>query len=124
MDRIPPSAKPFPHRAGNIVIMEIACDWDEPGVEATSYYKNLARTLYEYITPFVSKSREAYLNYRDIDLGINHHGPHSYDEAKAYGLKYYKDNFERLVQIKSRVDPENFFRNEQSVPVLPLISSA
>ncbi|KAK4421018.1 Berberine bridge enzyme-like 1 [Sesamum alatum] len=123
MNDISPSAKPFPHRAGNIALVEIATNWNQTGAEAATYYINLTRKFYGYITPFVSKSREAYLNYRDFDLGIKHNGPNSYSEAASYGLKYFKNNFDRLVEIKSKVDPEDFFRNEQSIPVLPLTGS-
>ena len=42
----------------------------------------------------------------------------TYEEGKVYGVKYFKNNFERLVKVKSRVDPDNFFRYEQSIPVL------
>lgn len=123
MSEIPPSAKPFPHRAGNIVKVEYGTNWDENGIEAANHYINLTRNLYNFMTPFFSKSRGAYLNYRDFDLGINHHGLNSYIEGAAYGIKYFKDNFNRLVQIKTRVDPENFFRNEQSIPIFPSIGS-
>jgi FAD/FMN-containing dehydrogenase len=33
--------------------------------------------------------------------------------------QYYADNFERLVDIKSAVDPTNLFTNPQSIPVRP-----
>ncbi|KAK9735022.1 hypothetical protein RND81_04G178400 [Saponaria officinalis] len=72
------------------------------------------------MTPFVSKNpREAFLNYRDLDLGINHQGLNSYVEGQKYGIKYFNGNFNRLVKIKTMVDPYNFFRNEQSIPTLP-----
>jgi hypothetical protein len=29
----------------------------------------------------------------------------------------FKDNFMRLVKVKSKVDPDNFFKNEQSIPL-------
>ncbi|KAL6972454.1 hypothetical protein U1Q18_044223 [Sarracenia purpurea var. burkii] len=120
MAEISPSAKPFPHRAGNICKIQYATNWDEDGVEAANHYVNLTRMLYGYMTPFVSSfPREAFLNYRDLDLGINHNGPNSYVEGAVYGVKYFKGNYKRLVQIKTKVDPDNFFRNEQSIPVLP-----
>jgi hypothetical protein len=73
------------------------------------------------MTPFVSKNpREAYFNYKDLDLGINHNGKKSYWEGRVYGIKYFKGNFKRLVKIKTKVDPGNFFRNEQSIPTLPI----
>jgi hypothetical protein len=97
-------------------------NWNEEGTEAVEYHLDLARQLYRYMTPFVSKNpRAAFLNYKDLDLGINHHGKASYIEGSAYGIKYFKGNFKRLVQIKTKVDPGNFFRHEQSVPTFPLI---
>lgn len=120
MANIPASAKPFPHRAGNIAKIQYATNWDQNGIEAANFYINLTRTLYGYMTPFVSKSpREAFLNYRDLDLGINHNGPNAYSDGLVYGIKYFKSNFKRLVEIKTKVDPDNFFRNEQSIPTLP-----
>ncbi|KAK4347395.1 hypothetical protein RND71_033734 [Anisodus tanguticus] len=121
MSEISPSAKPFPHRAGNIAKIQYATNWNEAGVEAANHYLNLTRVLYDYMTPFVSKSpRLAFLNYRDLDIGITHNGKLSYFEGKVYGIKYFKkENFNRLVKIKTKVDPENFFRNEQSIPVYP-----
>ena len=69
--------------------------------------------------PCVSKFRRvAYLNYRDLDLGTNKESNVSYLEARVWGLKYFKGNFKRLAQVKSMVDPKNFFRNEQSIPLL------
>ena len=73
------------------------------------------------MTPYVSKNpRGAFFCYKDLDLGINHNGKNSYQEGRVYGVQYFKDNFDRLVQIKTIVDPSNFFRNEQSIPILPL----
>lgn len=121
MAEIPSTAKPFPHRAGNIAKIQYATNWDENGHVAAQHNLEVTRQLYEYMTPFVSKNpREAFLNYRDLDLGINHNnGRRSYFEGKTYGLKYFKENYNRLVKIKSKVDPNNFFRNEQSIPIFP-----
>lgn len=120
MAEIPASAKPFPHRAGNIAKLQYGTNWEEDGEEAANRYVNLARELFHYMTPYVSAApREAFLNYRDLDIGINRNGRGSYAQGKVYGLKYFKDNFYRLVMIKTRVDPHNFFQNEQSIPVLP-----
>uniref|UniRef100_A0A2N9JB54 FAD-binding PCMH-type domain-containing protein n=1 Tax=Fagus sylvatica TaxID=28930 RepID=A0A2N9JB54_FAGSY len=49
----------------------------------------------------------------------NKKGNTSYLEARVWGVKYFKGNFKRLAQVKSEVDPDNFFRNEQSIPPLP-----
>lgn len=119
MSEIPAEAVPFPHRAGNLAKIQYAANWNEGGEEVTDYYINLTRKLYSFMTPFVSKNpREAFFNYKDLDLGINHNGKASYQEGRVYGIKYFKGNFNRLVEIKTKVDPGNFFRNEQSIPTL------
>ncbi|CAL9242014.1 unnamed protein product [Arabidopsis halleri] len=70
--------------------------------------------------PYVSSNpRQAYLNYRDLDLGLNtKNAKSSFKQAQVWGGKYFKDNFNRLVRIKTMVDPENFFRHEQSIPLM------
>ncbi|CAA3021163.1 FAD linked oxidase [Olea europaea subsp. europaea] len=62
--------------------------------------------------------RAAYLNYRDLDIGVNDKGNTSHAKASIWGIKYFKNNFNRLVQVKTKVDPSNFFWNEQSIPLL------
>ncbi|KAI6703063.1 hypothetical protein NL676_012199 [Syzygium grande] len=120
MSKIPTTKTPFPHRAGNLWKVQYATNWHEDGDEVARHYIELTRKLYGYMTPFVSKNpRAAFLNYRDLDLGVNHNGDESYEEGKVYGVKYFKGNFNRLVEIKTKVDPGNFFRNEQSIPVVP-----
>lgn len=122
MAEILPSETPFPHRAGNLYKIQYAVNWNQGGEEVSNQHINLVRRLYNFMTPFVSKSpREAFLNYRDLDLGVNHqlNAISSYVEGRVYGVKYFKGNFDRLVQVKTRVDPTNFFRNEQSIPLLP-----
>ncbi|KAK2975277.1 hypothetical protein RJ640_001137 [Escallonia rubra] len=42
-------------------------------------------------------------------------GKTSYEEASAWGVKYFKDNFKRLAEVKVVVDPDYFFRGEQTI---------
>ncbi|KAJ4719669.1 reticuline oxidase-like protein [Melia azedarach] len=121
MHEIPATETPFPHRAGNLWKIQYLANWNDTGINAANHYIDLIRKLHNYMTPFVSKNpRQAFLNYRDVDLGINNYSSkQSYSEGRAFGIKYFMGNFDRLVEIKSNVDPENFFRNEQSIPVLP-----
>ncbi|KAK1408628.1 hypothetical protein QVD17_40561 [Tagetes erecta] len=118
MSEISEFAKPFPHRSGNIAKIQYLLLWDERGIEAENRYLNFMRKMYDYMTPFVSKNpREAFLNYRDLDIGVNHHGKNASIEGMVYGHKYFKEtNYKRLTRVKARVDPHNFFRNEQSIP--------
>jgi hypothetical protein len=122
MAEIPSTETPFPHRAGNLWKVQYQANWNVAGKDVADYNINLTRQLHKYMTPFVSKNpREAFLNYKDLDLGINHNGKNSYNEGRVYGVEYFKDNFDRLVKIKTKVDPDNFFRNEQSIPTLPFL---
>jgi hypothetical protein len=76
------------------------------------------------MAPFVTKNpRAAYANYRDLDFGVNRvvSGVSTYESGKAWGERYFGGNFRRLAIIKRKVDPTDYFRNEQSVPPLLLI---
>lgn len=113
MGRIHGSEIPFPHRKGNLFNIQYLVKW---GVEGEmEKHVEWVRMLYEFMEPYVSGSpRRAYLNYRDLDLGYNT----SYSESLTWGRSYFEGNFERLARVKKRVDPENFFRYEQSIPLL------
>ncbi|XP_057812234.1 tetrahydroberberine oxidase-like [Salvia miltiorrhiza] len=120
MAEISESAIPFPHRAGNLYKMLQVVFWEEDENQDSYKFINWARRLDAYLTPYVSRCpRAAYVNYRDLDLGVNNvHGETSYAQASIWGNRYFKNNFDRLVRVKTEVDPENFFKNEQSIPPL------
>ncbi|KAI3965379.1 hypothetical protein MKX01_042860 [Papaver californicum] len=123
MSEISESETPFPHRDGNIFKIVYYVEKEDDADATSDEYIGKVRRLYEYMTPFVSKSpREAYANYRDLDLGRNSKNGTAYWQAKVWGSKYFKNNFDRLVYVKSNVDPENFFRHEQSIPSFAIIS--
>lgn len=117
MREIPEFAIPFPHRRGNIckILYLVGTSGDEGNAHI-----DWIRRLYSYMTPYVTKNpRAAYLNYRDLDIGTNNNnGCTSYAQASVWGFKYFNNNFNRLVRVKTKVDPSNFFRNEQSIPSL------
>ncbi|XP_074340591.1 tetrahydroberberine oxidase-like, partial [Apium graveolens] len=122
MDEFAESALPFPHRAGNFYMILEGVQWNEktPLAEQIKLLKWLER-LHTYLTPFVSKNpRRSYVNYNDLDLGV---GCKTYDDASIWGEMYFKDNFKRLVQVKTEHDPNNFFRHDQSIPVFRGMSS-
>lgn len=122
MDEFLESALPFPHRAGNLYMMLEGVQWDKktPLEKQDKLLKWLER-LHGYLTPFVSKNpRASYVNYNDLDLGM---GSKTYDEASIWGKMYFKNNFKRLVQVKTEHDPHNFFRHDQSIPVFSEMSS-
>uniref|UniRef100_A0A6N2L993 Berberine/berberine-like domain-containing protein n=1 Tax=Salix viminalis TaxID=40686 RepID=A0A6N2L993_SALVM len=79
MEELGPVAK----TRGNIYKIQYAVSWKE-GVEGLDRNMDLIRQLYDYMTPFVSESsRCSYLNYRDIDLGINEIGKASYEQTSS-----------------------------------------
>lgn len=120
MSRIPESQIPFPHRNGTLYKIQYLTNWQDPK-DSMAKHMDWIRKLYNYMTPYVSMfPREAYVNYRDLDLGMNTKGNISYTQASSWGTKYFKDNFNRLVQVKTKIDPENFFQHEQSIPPLPV----
>ncbi|XP_020554265.1 berberine bridge enzyme-like 18 [Sesamum indicum] len=118
MDEISESAIPFPHRAGNLYKIQHLVYWEEEEAQNSDRYISWIRRLYSYMAPYVSRfPRAAYINYRDLDIGVNNNeGKISYARASVWGIKYFKNNFDRLVRVKTAIDPENFFRNEQSIP--------
>ncbi|KAL6603947.1 hypothetical protein ACP70R_044308 [Stipagrostis hirtigluma subsp. patula] len=116
---VPEAATPFPHRKGILYNIQYVVYWfgERAGAAPTKW----ARDIYAFMQPFVSKNpREAYVNYRDLDLGVNKvvGNVSSYASGKVWGEKYFKGNFERLARIKAKVDPDDYFRNEQSIPPL------
>ncbi|KAF7027535.1 hypothetical protein CFC21_039568 [Triticum aestivum] len=119
---LPESAPPFPHRAGVLYNIQYMNFWSAAtdGSAQTRWLKD----FYAFMAPYVSKNpREAYVNYRDLDLGMNVvvGNVTSYTAAKVWGDKYYKGNFKRLAMAKGKVDPSDYFRNEQSIP--PLVAT-
>ncbi|WCJ24346.1 FAD-binding Berberine family protein [Euphorbia peplus] len=120
MGKISESEIPFPHRKGVLFKIQYLTTWSD-GENSTEKHMEWIRKLYNYMTPYVSMCpRTAYVNYRDLDLGMNKNSNTSFCEAASWGNKYFKDNFNRLVQVKTKVDPDNFFRHEQSIPPLPV----
>ncbi|KAF4378461.1 hypothetical protein G4B88_027521 [Cannabis sativa] len=105
MDEISESAIPFPHRAGFMYKILYLSAWEKEG--ESEKHMNWVRSAYNFMSPYVSQNpRATYLNYRDLDLGTNNEkGPISYSQASVWGKKYFGMNFKRLVNVKTKVDP-------------------
>ncbi|KAI3914317.1 hypothetical protein MKW98_014924 [Papaver atlanticum] len=123
MSEISESETPFPHRDGVLFDIFYFANWDENQVSESEKYINQLRRTYEFMTPYVSKNpRAAYVNYLDLDLGQSSNGTASYSQAAVWGTKYFKGNFDRLVSVKTKIDPDNFFRHEQSIPSIAYLN--
>ena len=95
MNEIPVDANAFPHRVGNLFKIGYSVNWEESGDSTDKNFTTQITMLHSYMTPFVSKNPgRAFLNYRDLDNGINHHN--------EIVMKKFRDyNFYRLVRIKT-----------------------
>ena len=114
MDEIPETATPFPHRKGTLFKIQYLTTWKEDPQEFTDRNLQGMKDMYNFMAPYVSTNpREGFLNYRDIDIGTNA------NKNLTFALDYFKGNLQRLLKVKAAVDPTDFFRNEQSIPVLP-----
>ncbi|KAI3787316.1 hypothetical protein L1987_41698 [Smallanthus sonchifolius] len=110
---------PYPHRAGVLYQLLKGVNLGDQTSDTTTVSLrriDWVRGFDKFLEPYVSKNpREAYVNYIDLDLGV---GSDTYEEASVWGERYWKrDNFKKLIRIKAKVDPENFFRHPQSIPV-------
>ncbi|RVW31817.1 Reticuline oxidase [Vitis vinifera] len=66
--------------------------------------------------------RAAYVNYMDLDLGQMNSSISSNDPVEAardWGEKYFLNNYDRLVKVKTCIDPDNVFNNQQGIPPMP-----
>ncbi|CAN6216632.1 unnamed protein product [Urochloa humidicola] len=124
MGGVAPSATPFPHRR-ELYNLQYYGFWFDNGTVVAEKYLGWIRGMHREMEPYVSKNpRSAYVNYRDLDLGVNVNdedgdGVAGYEKARVWGEAYFRGNFERLAAVKAKVDPHDFFRNEQSIPPLP-----
>ncbi|CAM0911191.1 unnamed protein product [Alopecurus aequalis] len=131
MDRIGAADLPFPHRKGNIHGIQYLIEWMADDEGHREEYMEWLQRFYDFMGPYVPNSpRTAYINYQDLDLGTNNWSGPTIDEdgsanpaveaARTWGERYFLSNYDRLVRAKTAVDPENVFRNAQSIPPLVL----
>ncbi|KAI4968505.1 hypothetical protein ZWY2020_045835 [Hordeum vulgare] len=124
MGRIAADETPFPHRRGVLYNIQYVELWNFNGAPGAEVTPNWIGSLYDFMTPYVSKNpRRAYVNYRDLDMGVNKvvDGVTCYVTARMWGERYFGPaNFWRLTNVKRKVDASDYFRNEQSVPPLSI----
>ncbi|KAA8514807.1 hypothetical protein F0562_017986 [Nyssa sinensis] len=98
MSKIPESEIPFPHRNGTLFKIQYLTSWQDADKDIAAKHIDWIRRLYNYMASYVSLfPRTAYVNYRDLDLGMNKDGRNtSFIQASGWGNKYFKNNFNRL----------------------------
>ncbi|KAJ8441152.1 hypothetical protein Cgig2_006981 [Carnegiea gigantea] len=93
MGKIPKTATPFPHREGTLFKIQYLALWNDDSQEFTDRNLRGMKEMYDFMAPYVSKNpREAFLNYRDIDIGTNA------NKSLAFALDYFKENVPRLLK--------------------------
>ena len=97
MNRVPPNDTAFFWR-NTKYYMEWTSSWTK-NYETQRNIAMVERTRRELV-PYTIGS---YVNVPDLAL-------------KNYGQEYYGGNFERLMRIKTKYDPENVFNFAQSIP--------
>ncbi|KAF8694027.1 hypothetical protein HU200_038476 [Digitaria exilis] len=120
---VPDFVTPYPHRQGVLYnIQYVVFWWGEANGTAAAEATGWLGGLYGFMGQFVSSNpREAFANYRDLEIGENEvggDGVTTYESGRVWGEKYFMGNFRRLAAVKGRVDPGDYFRNEQSIPPL------
>ncbi|KAK3152584.1 hypothetical protein QOZ80_2BG0160990 [Eleusine coracana subsp. coracana] len=120
MSEVPEWETPYAHRRGYLYNLQYFVKWGgDRNVSYEEEHLGWVRGVHGFMTPYVSKEpRAAYINFRDLDLGRNVEGSTGYEEARAWGEKYFRGNFRKLALVKGQVDPDQVFWSEQSIPPL------
>lgn len=92
-------ATAFVHRRNTLCSLQYYMQWEKAA--QTDAKLKVMRDFHDRLRPYMSG--RAYFNYCDLDL-------------KNWAEAYWGANLERLKDVKTRHDPENFFRYAQSVP--------
>ena len=95
--RLPPDATAYPHRDANFVL-NVHARWLDASEDAACI--TWAREVFEATSRYATGG--SYVNFMTADEQRSH---------AAYGT-----NYDRLAALKSRFDPENMFRGNQTIP--------
>lgn len=92
----------FPHRGGSTYIIQYYASWLDSAL-TTAKRAGISK-VYNALHPYCSGG--AYVNYPDIEL-----------PNPGFASAYWGSNLPRLMQIKTAIDPGDFFKHGQSVPL-------
>jgi hypothetical protein len=117
--RVPNATTPYPHRDGVLYVIQYLAFWPSSnGGTAETWLDKFYDFMGHHVT---ANPREAYVNFRDLDIGQNavaDDGVSAFESGKVWGERYFMGNYRRLASVKAAVDPTDYFRNEQSTPPL------
>jgi FAD/FMN-containing dehydrogenase len=98
VDNVPRDATAFWHREGTLWNMQFQAYWTDDADQDQNI-----RWVEAFRTTMRPWTKGAYVNYLDVDIA---------DWAEAY----FGGNFERLVEVKAKWDPDDVFNFAQSIP--------
>ena len=96
INRVPVAETAYPHRDAEF-LMNLHTRWEDPAQDEECIA--WARELYDAMTPHATGG--VYVNFVPEEVG---------EERAAY-----RENYDRLAEVKGRYDPENLFRMNQNV---------
>ncbi|MFC7156728.1 FAD-binding oxidoreductase [Halomarina halobia] len=96
INRVPVEATAYPHRDAEFV-MNLHTRWEDPARDEECIA--WARELYDAMTPHATGG--VYVNFVPEEVG---------EERAAY-----RENYDRMIELKNEYDPENLFRMNQNV---------
>uniref|UniRef100_A0ACD5V7M4 Uncharacterized protein n=1 Tax=Avena sativa TaxID=4498 RepID=A0ACD5V7M4_AVESA len=117
--RVSTAATPYPHRRGVLYVIQYLVFW--PAAINGGTAQTWLDKFYDFMGRHVTTNpREAYVNFRDLDIGKNTvvDDVSTFESGKVWGERYFMGNYRRLARVKAAVDPTDYFRNEQSTPPL------
>lgn len=100
MNRRAPDATAFPHRDARYQVVIVGA-WDDPAQEAIG--RQWARDLHAAVAPHAM--RGDFLNFTALDA----------DDRQQRIRAGYGQNWDRLVEVKRRVDPDNVFHRNNTI---------
>ncbi len=107
INSVGPSDTAFPHRS-YVANSVMDLHWPTAGGNAsTAAVLSWAQETYAAMSPYIAPA--VYVNYLDVDLC------NTTLSSAPWSSYYYADNYERLMSLKSSVDPQNVFSWPQSV---------
>lgn len=98
--QVPVTDTAFCHRADTKFCMHYQISWRNPAQDERNmtWVNDFKKAMKPHVSGFT------YVNYCDREI-------------EDYGRSYYGNNLERLVEIKQKYDPQNFFNFAQSIPI-------
>lgn len=100
--QVPVTDTAFCHRADTKFCMHYQISWRNPAQDERNmkWVNDFKKAMKPHVSGFT------YVNYCDREI-------------HDYARSYYGNNLERLIEIKQKYDPENFFNFAQSIPTKP-----